>query len=57
MKYLVDMISYENAFCGGYHEKSRREDYSCDWEVMNLSSEEVKRCLDNCVKIKILSNG
>lgn len=54
MKVLVDMIGYEDTYCGGYKERNRRLDYSHDWEEMDITPEQLKEFIDNGIDIKTI---
>ena len=53
---LVDMIGYEDAYCGGYRENSRRFDYSHDYEPMDITPQQLKEFLDKGIDIKSLGD-
>ena len=55
MRVMVDMIGYEDTYCGGYKERSRRFDYSHDYEEMDITPEQLKEFLDNCIDIKMIN--
>lgn len=55
MRVLVDMIGYEDTYCGGYRERSRRFDYSHDYEEMDITPEQLKEFLDKCIDIKMIN--
>lgn len=52
IKVIVDMIGYEEAYCGGYHENNRRRDYSHDWEEMEVTPQQLKEFIDKGIDIK-----
>lgn len=56
MKYLVDLIKYQDVYEGGYHERNRRRDYSHDWEEMDITSEQLKEFIDKGIDIKTIIN-
>ncbi len=57
MKIEVDMIGYENAYCGGYKERCRRLDYSHDYEVMDVTPQQLKEFLDKGISVKQITNN
>ena len=54
MKVLVDLIGYQDAYEGGYRERSRRLDYSHDWEEMDITPQQLKEFIDKGIDIKSL---
>ena len=48
------MIGYEDAYCGGYRENNRRMDYSHDWEMMDITPQQLKEFIDKGIDIKSL---
>ena len=53
MKVLVDMIGYSNVY-GIYRDRSRRLDYSHDWEEMDVTPQQLKELIDKGIDIKSL---
>lgn len=54
MKVLVDMIGYEDVYCGGYCNDNRRLDYTYDWEEMDITPQQLKEFIDKGIDIKSL---
>ena len=51
---LVDLIGYQDAYEGGYHEYNRRLDYTHDWEEMDITPQQLKEFIDKGIDIKSL---
>lgn len=56
MRVLVDLIKYENAYEGGYHENNRRFDYAHDFEQMDITPQQLKEFIDKGIDIKLIPN-
>lgn len=55
-KVLVNTLceNVESIFQTHFSHNNRRFNYSEDWEEMYLTEEEIKKCLDKCIDIKML---
>ena len=56
MRVLVDLIGYEDAYEGGYHENNRRFDYAHDFEEMDITPQQLKEFIDKGIDIKLITN-
>lgn len=56
MRVLVDLIGYEDAYEGGYHENNRRFDYAHDFEQMDITPQKLKEFIDKGIDIKLITN-
>lgn len=53
MRVLVDMVKYAEVYGDpSFSERSRRNDYSEDYEEMDVEPSRLKELLDNCIGIK-----
>jgi hypothetical protein len=56
MRILVDLIGYEDAYEGGYHENNRRFDYANDFVEMDITPQQLKEFIDKGIDIKLITN-
>lgn len=55
LRVLVDMIGYQNAYCGGYHNNTRRFDYTHDWEEMEVTPQQLKDFISKGIDIRSIN--
>lgn len=55
-KVLVNTLceNVESIFHEQFNHHNRRFNYADDWDEMHLTGEEIKKCIDKCIDIKML---